>query len=772
MTPERTAETARVQALDRAGWLRLGQTRWRVQPDFILRSGGFPVADVLRLGDPELATAAVELDTDPFRERYAAAERQLDGEARDLAGDPLFLEAVTWQSPALPAQALHKLAAGAPMARSRHRRRVRILTSYLQRYTTKNDTIGFFGPVTWGRIVSDRRATTVRHGAGLLRSRSVFFEWWALDTVARVWSQDPEVRPWLRPRIAENWSVSAAGVRGPRGRRPELTEAEARVLAACDGETTVAGLCRSLSHLDVPELLEGLAERGLLLLDLAGPFEAHPERTLRAKLGEIADAPVRDRLVADLDALSTGRDRIARSAGDAAELSRAIAELDETFERITGAAASRRHGEAYAGRVLVYEETTRDVDLELGTAVLDKIADPLGMVMNSASWLVAEVAEVYARRFLEIHQRYQARTGSADMPLDVLVGAATPDLYFTRRGLPPLVAAQVARLREKWQRILDTPEGVSRHTVRAQDIAARWSAEFPAAPLRWSAARHHSPDILLVAADTAAVVRGEFTAVLGEIHLAMSNLDARPFVQTHPDPERLQRYAEASHGSTRVVPLPSRFSDQVTSRTYPPALLGQSHTYWSMYPHTTGAPGRIIPAADLVVRRDQDALTVTDLSDGTKRPLLEVVGEYLSAVLLNAFSLDDGERPHRPRVTIDDLVVAREAWVVPSAALPWPWLKEDSVRYQAACRWRGERGLPSRVFYRVAGQDKPLFLDFASPALVHLASFMIRGAGEEQPAGAVSFTELLPDFDHCWFMDAQGRRYASELRLVCADERL
>jgi hypothetical protein len=519
---------------------------------------------------------------------------------------------------------------------------------------------------------------------------------------------------------------------------------------------------------NVPERLRALAEADAVIMDLTGPFETYPEETLRSKLQAIGDERLRDGLLAALDELESCRNRVAESAGDADRLRCAIEELNTTFERHASTGSSRRHGESYAGRTLVYEDTTRDIDVELGAGVLDQIATPLALVLDGAAWLAGEAAQVYEEHFKTLHERLRSRSGDADVPLDLLMGAATPDLNFSRHDLSPLVVELAARHRTKWQRILAIPPGVSQHSVRGDDILDLVEEEFPVSPLPWSAARHHAPDLLIAAPDTEAITRGEFTAVLGEVHLGMNTLDARPFVNHHPDPHLLRARHEAAHGTRRVMPVPSRFSGQVNSRTYPPVMLSEDFTYWSMHPHTTGAPGQIIPAADLVVRRRGDTLEVVDTRRGIRRGLIEFVGDYLSAALVNAFSMR-GAGTHRPRVTIDKLVVSREGWSFNLADIPWARVSAEPTRYLLARRWHHDHALPRQVFLRIAAQTKPILLDFASPFLVNLAAASLRRTLHNDPTATVDCTELLPGFEECWLLDADGRRYTSELRLIFSD---
>jgi hypothetical protein len=142
---------------------------WELWRDFAVRSAGFPVSglDVFGPGDES--------------ERLAR-----------VANDARFQEAVTWQNPAALANAVLKVASRAPTKPpSRARGREAIVASYWQRYCGKNDTIGFFGPLAWGRIEDDGPPLHARCGE-LVRSRHVHFEAWPMQALAE--AIDPELR--------------------------------------------------------------------------------------------------------------------------------------------------------------------------------------------------------------------------------------------------------------------------------------------------------------------------------------------------------------------------------------------------------------------------------------------------------------------------------------------------------------------------------------------------------------------------------------------------
>ena len=117
------------------------------------------------------------------------------------------------------------------------------------------------------------------------------------------------------------------------------------------------------------------------------------------------------------------RDAVAATAGDPAGLARALAGLAETFEQVTGSPATRRAGENYAGRTLVYQDAVRDVRVELGEAVTGALAAPLGLVLDSARWLVNDIIDRYREYFAELLDRESARTGGP-VPLQRLLTMA------------------------------------------------------------------------------------------------------------------------------------------------------------------------------------------------------------------------------------------------------------------------------------------------------------------------------------------------------------
>ncbi|HJY94080.1 MAG TPA: lantibiotic dehydratase, partial [Streptosporangiaceae bacterium] len=567
------------------------------------------------LCDEPLARSADLVAADPagrpaYDQAYADATGRLSRAIAGIYTDPVFREALTWQNPGL-AQFLRDHDAGPDAARrSKQRQRELVIANYLQRYCLKNDTIGFFGPVGWASADPGAAGLVVRPGEQLIARRTTYFEVWAIDKVAAAIARQGRVQGWLRPRRTRSVYLAGNVLHRPHRQPVTLTDAELRILLACDGSRTISQVLDNAGTPDARGLLARLAELGALRLDLEGPADAWPERLLRDKLELIADPAARAAALEPVDQMIRARDAVAATDGDPAGLQQALASLAQTFEQVTGSASTRRAGANYAGRTLVYQDAVRDVRVELGEAVTRALAAPLGLVLDSARWLVNDITDRYRVYFAELLDRESARTGGP-VPLQRLLTIAAPYLYTHGSEGVGELAPSVAELQRRWQQVLGPPQSPRRHQVSADAISARAAECFPGRPVTWSGARQHSPDIMIAVASPDEVERGNFLLVLGEIHLATNTLEGRLWVQQHPDPARLIAAEQADRGPQRIVAIPAKDHPNVTSRTNPPsAILGPGQLYWSSAITDSLDPPEsdtVLPGAAMtVVRRGED----------------------------------------------------------------------------------------------------------------------------------------------------------------------
>ncbi|HEV2255838.1 MAG TPA: hypothetical protein VGS06_22045 [Streptosporangiaceae bacterium] len=136
------------------------------------------------------------------------------------------------------------------------------MASYLQRYCLKNDTIGFFGPVGWATAEPGTAGLVVVLGERLIARRTTHFEVWAIDKVAAEIARQGRVLGWLRPRRPRSVFLAGNVLHRPHRQPVTLTDAELKVLLACDGHRTISDVLDSTGARKARGLLTRLAELG------------------------------------------------------------------------------------------------------------------------------------------------------------------------------------------------------------------------------------------------------------------------------------------------------------------------------------------------------------------------------------------------------------------------------------------------------------------------------------------------------------------------------
>ncbi|MFI5487927.1 lantibiotic dehydratase [Micromonospora echinaurantiaca] len=752
----------------------LGDTGWSVWRDVVLRTAGFPAAGLDAFAAPEVAAAADALlageDTaDLFDKAFTAALADSSAVCGEIAADPLLREAVTWQNPEMLI-ALDGLRRTDPAVRNvRRRKRELSLLRYWQRYCGKAETIGFFGPVCWGRLDPDQPSTRLRPGPALVSRREVHFEAWALIAYADRLADDLAVRRWWAPALPPHLSLAGRQVTRPLLPPTELSAVEARLLAACDGRTPAIELVRRLcadGELRSPDdgylLLDRLVERNLLTWDAGLPVSPADERVLVERIAAIGDPPVRAEVAAAFDRLRAARDAVAAAAGNPERLGAALAALNTEFTAVTGRPATRQAGQMYVGRTVLYEETARDLDVTVGSRVLDALAEPLAIVLTAARWLTAEVGAAGERLVADLH---------AELRDDGPVRLA--DVWALAQGLLLAPDGPIARagaeLTARWAELvgLDTvAPGQAELRLRSADLAERARALFGADRPGWPSARIHSPDVQLSAADLDAVDRGEFLLVLGELHPAYVPFDSAVLTPFHPDRAALRAALDADLGPARArVLYPESFPRHSTRMTY--ALDGPADRQFGIDTAHGADVDRLVRATEALVEPGADGW-VAVLPDGTRWPVMEIFATLLGALLLDAFKLL-APAAHTPRITIDRLVVARRTWRTTVAETGLAGVTGEAERFLAVRRWRARLGLPERVFVKVGTEVKPCYVDLTGPLHAQSLCAMVDAAAKTGPDVTVTVSELLPDPADAWVTDARGRGYVSELRMQITD---
>ncbi len=755
-------------------------TGWQVWRAALVRSAGFPVTGTARFAAPGLAAVADRfLDGTAtgaeLAEAFDTGLRALTGAVYDTAADPAFRTALTWQNPAALGAVAAVLRDGPGGAGNARRRRTRedLVARYWQRYCLKNDTVGFFGPMCWTEIGPDGPAVRAEPGPGLVRGHRVFFEWWALSAVGERIAEDPRVSPWLPVRPAPQLTVRDRELLAPHRPPQQLSAPTAALLALVEERCRVADLVAGLvadpaggfrRDADVLVQLTELVARGVLRVGFDLPMDLSAEDALRAQLDGIDDPAARDWATGELDALCARRDAVAAATGPD-ELAAAMAALDERFVELTGQPARRRAGQPYAGRTLCHLDSTRDLDIAFGGRVLERLA-PLEPLLRSARWLTAAIGAAYTDALTVLYRDLAAEAGTQAVPFADLWGLAQGVVF----GADSPAGAVTADFLDRWRAVLRlsaTPAGTRELRLTTAELNDRVAAAFPADAPGWAGSRVHSPDLHLCAPDEAALNRGEFTVVLGELHIAMPAFDTHFFALGHPDPAALLAgmRADLPDGRVRLLLPPDWPRHSARNAEW---LHGPRDVQLGFVPAPGADPGRLVPITALTVAPGRDGLRV-HADDGRQWPLLDVFAQLFDYQAWDTWKLA-GTAGHTPRITVDGLVLVRETWRATVGETGLAGVTGDRDRYLAVRRWRRGLGLPDHVFVRVDTELKPCFVDLTSPVYTRLLCTLLRAArAKGGDDAALTVTELLPGPGDAWLTDAAGHRYSSELRLQIRD---
>ncbi|HXM53944.1 MAG TPA: lantibiotic dehydratase [Candidatus Dormibacteraeota bacterium] len=755
--------------------------RWAMWRWAALRSAGFPVDGVLALAAPACAAAADAYLESGGAQREAAFARKFEeavehgaAAARVAAADPMLREALAWQNRRALTNSVDFLLREPGKRTARHRKNEIVVARYLQRYCAKNDTIGFFGPVGWARVVDDGPLLAVEPGPQVLASRTAYFEGWCIDALGEALAADGSLLPWLAPRRMPYLRVERGALRPPLGPPIALSPAEAAALQTCDGERTardVAALLLADPTLGLPDeeavfaVLRKLRDARWIAWTLEVPAEGlHPERSLRRLLERVEDAGRRVTVLGALDELEAARDGVAASAGDAERVDRAMAALEETFVRLTSSAPTRRDGEAYSGRTLLYEDCRRDVEVRLGPQLGETLGPPLSLVLEGARWLSVEAAALCRTELRAVYDEL-ARTAGPVVPFASFWFRAHPLIFDHGELLETLSERQWAR----WESVLTLPPGERRVAFDVDELRPRVTAAFDAPRVTWRSVRHHTPDVIITAPSAEDAAAGRYHYVLGEVHPMVNTLRPALFTAQHPAPDDLLAAVERDLPEPQMAAVFSRQQGGATLRISR-GLVSPKDYRLVFAPDSCGVSvGRPLQLAALELEATDDSLEVRTRNGAVRFDILDVLNDILALSLVHSFEM---LRPaeHTPRVSFGPLVVSRESWTLPREDLAFAGARSDRDRFLEARRWARAHDLPRFVFVRARAGQKPIFVDLESPLSINVLTRALgQPTSDEDLDHLVRVTEMLPTPDQLWLRDAEGRRYASEIRLVALE---
>ena len=708
-----------------------------------------------------------------FETTFIAGLVRQSGFLMECASDPRFQEAVIWQNwRAFESAVLPIAERDQTLERNqRQRSREQLIASYLQRYSVKNDSIGFFGPVAWGRVDETTPMMELLPGPSLLKRRNTYFEDWAMEKIAERLSSLQGMDWWIPPRLSPLVSIAEGRLHRPPEPDLHLGALETAILPLCDGKTLPAEILstvrclsefHSLREEDLREFLRTKVAEGILTWRLLVPVEVNAETGLRRQLLSIGDSRLREQSLRCLDRMESLRGQVANESGNPAHLLLAMRNLESAFIEMTQSEGNRRPGTTYGGRTLVYQDCQRDLTLSISPQLLEPAKPALSLLLRSLRWLSASMAHRFNIIFQRTYQECSAACGSRNIPLLDWWLTTEPQLD-NDAGLNDVEQTFQA----SWAEIFPVATTHPLLQFESSKLGGLVEAMFPDIDIH-SPIRYYCPDLML-AGTTEDVRRGKCLYVLGEVHLGKNTLTHVALAEQHPDPEQLMDAVNCDFASSRFKIIETQESGTATVRTADAIRLPSDYflatTPLSVAPDESASH----PFSGLQLSERDGELFVLDLRQSRCFPLLDAFADLFCSYVMNKASLFPPLR-HVPRVLIDKVVIHRENWRFPATDLAFAFEKHESRRFLGARRWMRALNIPRRAFVRSPAEVKPFYLDFDSPVLVEILCHAIRRVSVQLHGnGDLTFSEMLPDIEQAWLHDSHGARYTSELRMAIVD---
>ncbi|WP_316752425.1 lantibiotic dehydratase [Streptomyces herbicida] len=611
------------------------------------------------------------------------------------------------------------------------RRRIDTLHRYLRRFTTKCETVSFFGPVLFNRLRPEQEQAVVVGPPG--REKAVV-----------------EASAWLVEQLREQAATTVPltlqhAWPSPLFRQPDAAPVLERAVDGRRFKVAAPALAlwraasaRPGSRMDALLAAAGAAEQSdedaARLVSALGPaLTVSPWRLPSTELHALTRLAAEHPTPTVLE-LAEARDKYAEAGWP--QRAGHLAAAQSASEQ-AGGAVSRSSGEHYADRELFHEDRSSPLSerVSFGEPVIDRFRQ-----VTEAVFPLAYLAALLARD--DARDALRAVLQGAPAPLATLAVREVPGRTDRRDRLDAVLRDLVTEAVEE-----ASPGG---HRPPAVELGSR-RLEEALAPL-WSTVSYGPRDACLPSPDLMAAGPDPATAtwVLSEMHDDCSSVFGGLEQPLHSDPDGL--WADFTERVGRIIPphtaatiVARRRSAHVT-----PELPGVAI-------ELSGMSGKdraeVVPMAEALVPPSGDAVIV-----GGQRRLLypgdlsSTLHRALSRPALVPVPVDLG--PYTPRILVEGVVLQRARWrlSVPAKA------GDPYGRWLAVQRLRAAHGLPRHVYVKHPAEPKPLYVDFADPlSVLDLAAL---------PEEEIVVSEMLPTPDELWWR-VEDQPHCAEFRIGC-----
>ncbi|SCY09435.1 Lantibiotic dehydratase, C terminus [Paenibacillus polysaccharolyticus] len=633
------------------------------------------------------------------------------------------------------------------------RKKEKMATKYLQRFTSKNETASFYGPSNYGVFTSQPGRLDVRVNGKI--QRRIFLAYWAVQSLADKIANDIHVQPYLKPKLSpflkrENTQLRQVAT-DKLLRLPNLYQ---QIIEESNGIKNVSEIAHVLD-LPLTECLSRilkLKEKRVLVLEVDFPtsvFETFHE--LKEWIHQLPN---------DCASKATWQE-IAHEWSDLLnewnhsstfeQRRKLLKSLEISFEKHIGVSSRKDQGKHYSDRMIVYEEAHGDVSTCLiGQDLKEQWKAQLTPIFRLLTCRAGIEHQAFTTFAYEQYQKFESKPNFLSFALH-MQQCKQDALEYVNKELQAFDHKLVTMLQ-------GIPLDSDKINVTGEEIE-RFCSQFPSTDLAL-----FSPDVMMAAPDAEAINEGQYQLVLGEVHSGIQVWSVLDSVY----PERDQLNAEIYHhlGDRLQALWLEHVGPRAPGKTFRPELSGGI---------TIENLGRSMKSQDEVRAVSELDLVYDDrfyiVESGHKKIMdletdVEPLNQIFSFPSVKSFSLHMGE--HTPRIEINGVVYQRERWKLNSQEILTSASDQDindGLLIEWAIEFKETYSMPRYVYVRGDREPKPIFVDFENFFTLELLIQLLK------KNELVVISEMLPSADDLWF-ERHDSKYTSEFRFSVIYENL
>jgi hypothetical protein len=492
-------------------------------------------------------------------------------------------------------------------------------------------------------------------------------------------------------------------------------------------------------------------------------LEPHAIEVLRGDVENWLPSASRDKWLSILQALLDLRDKFIATTRIEDRQS-IIAETQSCLQSV-GAASKTTDRFLYAASNPIGEECFRECHFEISEKLIDEVA------VQAEPWIdlwrdsYAFIASRVSAGLRGVMEKAGAKTGVMPLPA-FLQACEAAKLPLAGPGLVALAVMAFQEVKAVFRKRLQPHVDLDEYELTPKDChVVRDNFDYP----KFDEYTFPSADLQLSATSTEAISRGDYQWILAELHPPIAMLHHCMFWSC-PDKEMLgAALASTIFGrpNFHFGFFAADFTAHTTVRLFD-ALPELSHF---VAPQRANPKWRKISPADTEVYLDQKTGDVCVRKIDSHEHLGSFARAWLIPLGFHPFQF--GLAPHMPRLRCGKVIVQRQSWTISANDLPpGNYTGVSSQLVIAIEKLRAEKNLPRFVYIRpteqalrrsgAEGRDKdtkPVFVDLESYLSLEIFHRWLMKAGE------IEVTEMLPDSEHLFWKEADGR-HSFELRTL------